>query len=154
MTVRRATAADADELIRLRAVMFGGMPVPMEGDGEWREAVRHVIVTTLDEPAPGMAAFVADRPGGGLAACAVGIIQQRLGSPRNPSGLNGYILNVVTDADQRRRGHSRACMTALLDWFRSRGVGVVDLRASPDGEPLYADLGFRRTPDPAMRLVL
>jgi hypothetical protein len=33
------------------------------------------------------------------------------------------------------------------------GAGVIDLRASPDGEPLYASLGFVRTTDPAMRLV-
>jgi hypothetical protein len=42
-------------------------------------------------------------------------------------------------------------MTALLDWFEGAGVGVVDLRASIEGEPLYASLGFTRTPDPAMR---
>jgi hypothetical protein len=43
-------------------------------------------------------------------------------------------------------------MEGLLEWFRSRGVGLVDLRASTDGEPLYSDLGFKRTADPAMRL--
>lgn len=45
-------------------------------------------------------------------------------------------------------------MEALLDWFRERGVRRVDLRASEEGEPLYASLGFVRTPDPAMRLTL
>jgi hypothetical protein len=43
-------------------------------------------------------------------------------------------------------------MEALLEWFRSRGVGAADLRASADGEPLYTDLGFVRTADPAMRM--
>ena len=42
-------------------------------------------------------------------------------------------------------------MEALLDWFRERGVRKVDLTASADGEPLYASLGFVRTPDPAMQ---
>jgi hypothetical protein len=42
-------------------------------------------------------------------------------------------------------------MTALLGWFDGLGIGVVDLRASTHGEPLYASLGFVRTPDPAMR---
>ena len=39
-------------------------------------------------------------------------------------------------------------MTALLDWYRNHGLTTVDLRASPDGEPLYRSLGFVRTPDP------
>ncbi|OJF12256.1 hypothetical protein BG844_21690 [Couchioplanes caeruleus subsp. caeruleus] len=47
---------------------------------------------------------------------------------------------------------ARACMTALIGWYATRGVSVVELSASRDGEPLYADLGFRCTDYPAMRL--
>jgi hypothetical protein len=43
-------------------------------------------------------------------------------------------------------------VTALLDWFRERGVHAVDLRASADAEALYASLGFRRSREPGMRL--
>ncbi|WP_170047434.1 hypothetical protein [Couchioplanes caeruleus] len=43
-------------------------------------------------------------------------------------------------------------MTALIGWYATRGVSVVELSASRDGEPLYADLGFRCTDYPAMRL--
>lgn len=66
----------------------------------------------------------------------------------------GEHSSVATDPDMRRRGYSRACMEALLAWFRERGVPRIDLRASCDGEPLYTSLGFVRTPDPAMRLTL
>jgi hypothetical protein len=45
-------------------------------------------------------------------------------------------------------------MIALLGWFRDRGIRRVDLRASAAAESLYHDLGFTRTPDPAMRLRL
>jgi ribosomal protein S18 acetylase RimI-like enzyme len=62
------------------------------------------------------------------------------------------VFNVATDPDQRRRGYSRACMEQLMGWFERRGVTKVDLKASPEGEPLYASLGFARTADPAMRL--
>ncbi|MFE6134437.1 GNAT family N-acetyltransferase, partial [Streptomyces sp. NPDC056437] len=65
-----------------------------------------------------------------------------------------YVFSVATDRDMRRRGHSRACMEALLAWFEKRGVRKIDLRASSEGEPLYTSLGFARTPDPAMRLTL
>ncbi|BBH63699.1 N-acetyltransferase [Actinoplanes sp. OR16] len=154
MQIRQATPDDAAELLRLRAVMLQSFPQPDWND-DWREPARQILLRRLAEPLPTMAAFVADRPDGtGLAACAVGVIEERLGNPMNLHGLAGYVFSVVTDPDQRRRGYSRACMTALLDWFRSRGVSKVDLRASEEGEPLYESLGFRRTPDPAMRVSL
>ncbi|MGN9781077.1 hypothetical protein ACTMTF_06600 [Nonomuraea sp. ZG12] len=45
-------------------------------------------------------------------------------------------------------------MTALLGWYRERGIMAVFLRASREGEPLYRSLGFSHTPDPAMLLRL
>ena len=62
------------------------------------------------------------------------------------------MFNVATDPAYRRRGYSRHCTTAVLDWYRSRGIRTVDLRATSQAEPLYRSLGFRRTSDPAMRL--
>ncbi|GAA2700579.1 GNAT family N-acetyltransferase [Micromonospora olivasterospora] len=103
-----------------------------------------------------MGVFVVDKPDrpGELAACAVGTIDRRLGGPTNPSGLTGYVYNVVTDPGCRRRGYSRACLEALLEWFAGRGVRKIDLRASADGEPLYRSLGFVAVSGPTMRLNL
>jgi hypothetical protein len=42
-------------------------------------------------------------------------------------------------------------MQALLDWFAGNGISAIELRASAEGEPLYASLGFVRTSDPSMR---
>jgi ribosomal protein S18 acetylase RimI-like enzyme len=150
--VRRATGDDADELMRLRGVMMSGMPgaTPPEA-GPWLRAGADVLRRQLTDPAERLAAFVVDRPEGGLAACVVGAIDERLPAPRGPNPFKGYVYNVATDPAYRRRGYSRACMRALLDWYAARDVPVVDLRASPDGEPLYASLGFARTKDPAMR---
>jgi GNAT superfamily N-acetyltransferase len=153
MSARPAIPDDADELVRLRAVMLQTFGNPATWNDDWRPFSRESLRRRLTGPDSSMAAFVVDRPdGSGLAACAVGIIEERLGNPSNPAGLVGYVFNVSTDPSHRRRGYARACMEALLEWFRSRGVGLVDLRASADGEPLYSDLGFTRTPDPAMRL--
>ncbi|MEV6301600.1 GNAT family N-acetyltransferase [Actinoplanes sp. NPDC051861] len=152
--IRQAVPRDAAELVRLREVMLRTFARDGWND-DWKEPARASLERRLGEPEPVLAAFVADRPDdAGLAACVVGIIEERLGGPGNPGGLAGYVFSVATDPDMRRRGYSRACMTALLDWFRSRGAGVVDLRASAAGEPLYESLGFRRTSDPAMRLRL
>jgi ribosomal protein S18 acetylase RimI-like enzyme len=154
MTARPATPDDADELVRLRAVLLRSAGRPAWND-DWRASARQSLRSRLTGPSSALAAYVVDRPGGaGLAACAVGLIEERLGSPANPTGRAGYVFSVATDPDQRRRGHARACMTALLDWFRTRGVRTIDLRASPEGETLYEQLGFVRTADPAMRLAL
>jgi GNAT superfamily N-acetyltransferase len=150
---RRAAPADAEELVRLRKVMADSVAGP-NPDVSWQPAAAATLRDRLADPAGSLTAFVVDRPGGGLAACAVGTIEHRLGGPGNPDGTCGYVFSVATDEDMRRRGYSRACMEGLLGWFRERGIRKVDLRASADGEPLYASLGFVRTPDPAMRLSL
>jgi GNAT superfamily N-acetyltransferase len=149
---RRATPDDADELVRLRKVMHDSCHGPNPDVG-WQPAAVETLRVKLADPAGDLTAFVVERPGG-LAACAVGTIEYRLGGPGNPDGTSGYVFSVATDPDMRRRGFSRACVEALLAWFRERGIRRIDLRASADGEPLYAALGFVRTPDPAMRLTL
>ncbi|KUL39781.1 acetyltransferase [Actinoplanes awajinensis subsp. mycoplanecinus] len=141
-------------MVRLRAVLLHTFDDPGWND-DWRAPALAALTGQLGRAEATLAAFVVDRPGGaGLAACALGGIEQRLGNPSNPDGRVGYVYNVVTDPDMRRRGFSRGCTTALLGWFRERGVRAVDLRASPDGEALYESLGFRRTQQPGMRLKL
>ncbi|MFC3386836.1 GNAT family N-acetyltransferase [Couchioplanes azureus] len=150
---RQATPADAPELIRLRKVMLDAMRPEPASPGDWEHAGIAILRQQLGDPLGMLAAFVVDRPDGpGLAACVVGAVDQRLPNPSDPTGLRGYVYNVATDPAYRRRGFSRACMTALIGWYATRGVRVADLRATRDGEPLYTELGFRRTDDPAMRL--
>jgi ribosomal protein S18 acetylase RimI-like enzyme len=153
MIARPAVPADAPELVRLRAVLLNTMGG--EGSDDWREPSRQILVAELGAAAPAMAAFVVDRPDDdGLAASAIGVIQQRLGHPGDPAGRSGYIFSVATDPQYRRRGYSRACVTAVLDWFREQGIRRVELRASAEGEPLYRSLGFTEGGDPALRLRL
>ncbi|WP_430780097.1 GNAT family N-acetyltransferase [Actinoplanes sp. G11-F43] len=155
MTIRRALPGDAAELVRLRGIMLSTLS-PRDWNEDWREPAGRSLARRLSTAEPDhadLAAFVAERPdGSGLASCAVGVIEERLGNPHNADGRVGYIFNVCTEPDMRRRGYSRSCMTALLQWFRDRDVRAADLRASPHGEPLYTSLGFVRTSDPTMRL--
>ncbi|MEJ3745200.1 GNAT family N-acetyltransferase [Actinomycetes bacterium KLBMP 9797] len=135
--------------------MFEALGRDATDDG-WRAAAAETLRARLAAPDPALAAFVVDHPDrpGALASCAVGVVDYRIGGPGNPAGEAGYILSVATDPDQRRRGYSRRCVTALIDWYRSRGIARVELRASEYGEPLYHSLGFVRTDHPTMRLQL
>ncbi len=154
--VRRAVADDAAELTRLREHLFAGMDGVHPEPAQWQQDAIAVLGKHLDEPDAEMAAFVVDMPDapGRLASCAIGVIDTRLPSPHNARGETGYVMSVATDPEYRRRGYSRGCMRALLDWFGERGVTSIMLNASVEGEPLYTQLGFAFSGDPMMRLRL
>lgn len=145
ITVRVATPADAPELVRLRGLMFEAMSGTAE-PGEWQATAEAVLRERLAAApeALTMPAFVVDDPvrPGRLAACAVGTLERRLPAPGHPDGLFGFVFNICTDPDHRRRGYARACTAALLDWFDARRATRVDLHATEGGEQLYRSLGF------------
>ncbi|MEI5103858.1 GNAT family N-acetyltransferase [Streptomyces sp. PmtG] len=149
--IRAAVADDVAELVRLRALLFetlgGEFFNPSSGDGGWRDALATVLKEQLASDAVRILVVDGD---GALAACGIGTVEQRLPGPHLSNGRIGLVLGVVTDPAHRRRGHSRAIMHGLLDWFRAREVARVDLHASPGGEPLYRALGFTDHPDPAL----
>jgi ribosomal protein S18 acetylase RimI-like enzyme len=109
--VRRGAPDDADELMRLRVVMLSSMPGATTPEpGPWLRAGADILRRQLADPADRLAAFVVERPAGGLAACVVGAIDERLPGPSGPDSFKGYVYNVATDPAYRRRGYSRACM--------------------------------------------
>ncbi|MFF2074455.1 GNAT family N-acetyltransferase [Kitasatospora sp. NPDC058162] len=146
--VRPAVPDDAPELVRLRELMFEAMSgtVAQTDLGPWRATTERILRERLALPAEELAmpVFVVDDPDrpGRLAACAVGTLEPRLPTPNSPDGLFGFVFNICTDPDHRRRGYARACTEVLLDWFDGRGVGRIDLHASSGGESLYRSLGF------------
>jgi len=152
--VRRAVPGDAEELLRLRQVMLAVVGGHDPESGPWQGQVVEFLRERLPDPRGSVAVYVVDAPGeaGKLASCAVGLVQERLGSPWNSGGLVGLMLNVATDPRYRHQGYARACVSALLDWFERSGVGSVELTATDDGLPLYRSLGFVPSRWTAMRL--
>lgn len=150
MTVRPAAAADIDALVRLRAQMFRDMGVPPgDQDAAWRANTARWFATHLAGGDCG--AFVVDDPELGVVSAAVGTVEDGAPSPRNPTGRSGHLFNVSTDPRRRRRGHARACVTALLEWFDDHQVTVVELAATEDGIDLYTSLGFVPARFPVLR---
>ncbi|MET7621545.1 GNAT family N-acetyltransferase [Streptomyces sp. NPDC005408] len=149
--VQQAVEDDVAELVRLRASLFETLGDDFfnssSADDDWRDSLAAVLKEQVTADAVRILVVHGDH---GLAACGIGTIEQRLPGPHLRNGRIGHVIGVVTDQAYRRRGHSRAIMQGLLDWFRERGVARVDLYASPDGEPLYRALGFADHPDPSL----
>lgn len=143
IAVRAGRHGDVAEVVRLRRVMFAAM-TGTDAPGPWEAEARRMLAGQLAAaPDPATGVFVVDAEGAaGLAACAVGTLEERLPSPSSPAGRFGFIFNVCTDPAYRGHGYARAVTEALLDWFAARGVTRVDLHATPDAEHLYRELGF------------
>jgi GNAT superfamily N-acetyltransferase len=153
--VRRAAAADAAALTRLREVMLSDMGMLAAGaDPSWRDKAEAWFARRLDAK-DDFAAFVVERPDLGVVSCAAGVCDQHAPGPGNPGGVQGLVFNMSTDHQCRGRGYARACLEALLAWFRDdTAARVINLNATGDGIGLYRALGFTEPRYPALQLRL
>jgi GNAT superfamily N-acetyltransferase len=141
MTDLRARVAEPADTSRIEALItemfrdLGTTAVPPF----WHASLRAALTDRLGRD---VAAFVtvdgADLP----VAVAIGVVDQRLPSPRRPTGRIGYVEWLATDGEQRRRGAARMALVALLHWFDGQEITTVDVHASEAARPLYLDLGF------------
>ena len=150
-TIRRATIDDAPIITHHRRAMFQDM-------GECDN-------TKLDAMSASFKSWVTDRLASGeycgwLTMNEQGTVIAGAGlwllawapTPSDQSTHRGYIFNVYTQPDYRRRGLARRLMVTILDYCRENKMGVVALHASADGRALYESLGFKQTNE--MRLFL
>ena len=138
--LRRCTVEDAAELTRLRALMHTAMGADPAAEG-WAQACEAAFARRLAQP-DRFAAFVVEDDG--RAVCSgVGWLEEHLPQPGTLDGRRGHLASMSTEPAHRRRGHGRAVLTALMDWFAELGVPRVDLRATEHGRALYEDVGFR-----------
>lgn len=151
--VRRATPADVAALVRLRALMLADMGLEVGDDrAPWRADAARWFTERMPRTGE-FAAYLVEDAELGVVACAVGACDAHAPSPVNPSGLHGHVSNVCTDPRRRGLGHARACVDALLTWFREETcVTVVGLNATGDGAGLYASFGFVPPRYPALQL--
>ncbi|MGW7681211.1 GNAT family N-acetyltransferase [Kribbella sp. NPDC054772] len=147
--VRRATPDDAESLVRLRGLMLAAMGNDL--DGPWQKIALDWFTEQLASPDT-FAAYVVDDPSAGVVAGAAGNVWAHPPGPRDLSTVRGHLYNVSTEPDFRRRGLARACVVALMDWFRDEtAVGQIELHATDDGIDLYRDLGFIESKYPSLR---
>jgi GNAT superfamily N-acetyltransferase len=149
-TIRQATPDDGPALVRLRSAFsreLRGELFAAGSDEAWQSILEEVAARETQSGRMRILVVDGER---GLAACAVGVIDQWLPAPHLTDGRIGHILSVYTDHAYRRRGYSRAIVEELLAWFTEHAVLRVDLHASPAAEALYWSLGFDDHPDPSL----
>lgn len=150
--VRAAEPDDVEQVVRLAGLMYESMGIK-PAESNWRDVAQAAFAERVGR---GLVVFVVDDPArpGVLAACGAGTTALRLPGPHNLGAQVGYLQWISTDPRWRRRGLARAVTSALVDEFRTRGVGVVELHATAQAEGLYRSLGFSQGGSLGLRLSL
>jgi len=146
LSVRAAQISDLPAVLALVRGMFVDLGTP-DFHPSWAKDVTDAL---RDRMGRDVAVSVAV-DGTNIIAVAVGLVEQRLPSPRRPSGRIGYIEWLATDPRHRRRGAARLAMEDLLAWFEAQEVRLVDVHASAAARTLYEQFGFEPPTASALR---
>lgn len=158
MVIRMARSDDAAVIAYHRAQMFREMGIlPDHLVGALQTATQEQLPSLID--AGTYVGWLAEEDHSHNVVAGVGLylrpILPRPGAvrPGVPGVIDreGIVLNAYTELAHRRRGAARALMQEMLEWSRSAGVTRLVLHASPQGKPLYEQLGFQ--PGNEMRYV-
>ena len=139
--IRAASPRDAESLALLRSAMFRelGRVSPMPGD-QFEMASAAAFRARME--AGSCWAWLAETAQEPIGSTAL-LVFPRLPSPESAVLFEGYLLNVYTVAEWRRRGVAQALVAAAVARARELGLARVRLHTSPEGEPLYGAAGFR-----------
>ena len=143
-TIREATIADADTIVRHRREMFFDMghndPAVLD---EMTKSFRPWLLEKLTNGE--YRAWFAIAEDGSIAAGAGVWLMNWPPGLYTSEPWRGNILNVYTEHGHRRRGLARRLVSTARDWCGARGIHVVILHSSDEGRPLYEALGFQPT---------
>ena len=84
---------------------------------------------------------------GKIVGCGGICYQEEMRSPDNPSGTNGYLMNIYVRPEFRRGGCGHRIAAALIEDAKARGTGKIYLESSKSGRSLYESMDFRDMED-------
>jgi GNAT superfamily N-acetyltransferase len=147
MSVRPARGQDAGDIIRLTSIMYQAMGVDASSS-EWKTEVKRVL---LDRASSEDCAIFVAEDDDRVVACGGVTVAARLPGPNAADARSAYVQWMVTEPRYRRQGHARAVFGAIMEWVEARGIRLVELHATPDGEALYRAYGFVSPKFPMLR---
>jgi predicted acetyltransferase len=145
-----ATPDDLQTIIDLRLIFaseFSGQQT-MEAVQEFRNRNREYVQRSIQNNS--FIAYLA-RYGNEIAGIGGMVLREQPGSFKNPSGKVGYIFNMYTFPQFRRRGICSEILRLLLDQAGRMGIVAFELHASEQGEFVYKQNGFEKHSEPTYR---
>ena len=152
MEFRKATAEDIDLLVRTRIeVLRAANGLADSADMSEVEKQSRAYYEKALADGTHTALLVSDH---GQFIGAGGISYYRvMPTYHNPTGRKGYIMNMYTRPEYRRKGIAFHTLDLLIQDAREKGLASVSLEATETGRPLYEKYGFSGMKD-EMELIL
>ncbi|CAN5902048.1 GNAT family N-acetyltransferase [soil metagenome] len=82
------------------------------------------------------------------------MVREQPGNFKNHSGKWGYIMNMYTVPEFRRKGICKGILNALVEDGRKSGITAFEMHATKEGELVYAQNGFEIFKEPTYRKYL
>lgn len=148
ITIRQATVADIEQIVTHRRRMFEDMGnQDLEALNNMEASFRPWLIDHMRREVY-LSWFACTEENRVVAGADVWLMDWPPGQ-FDISLYRGYILNVYTHPDFRRRGLARQLVQTCVDWCYANDVHIVGLHASDEGRKVYEGLGF--TPTNEMR---
>lgn len=148
ITIRRGTLDDVDTMTRLRR----DMQTELWSTDSRPDAVSPDDIVELNRdyfreklPTGEFVAFLAEVDGETVGTGGV-VLYRAPPTSGNPTGIEGYVMNMYTAPGYRGRGIASRILDHLVQHARSIGARRVWLRASEFGRPVYERYGFDADP--------
>jgi len=141
MDIRIAGGRDLDVVAGLRLEFMaeiGGVDPDTFPDG-LREATRRFVARSHSHGT--MTSWLAEQDGTTVGLVSV-VLQEVPPRPGDLRTVEGLIVNMYVRRSRRAQGVGRRLLQACLDAAAGLGIRRLNLYATADGRPLYADVGF------------
>lgn len=81
-------------------------------------------------------------------------LREMPGNFKNPSGKWGYIMNMYTVPEHRRKGVCSEILNRLIEEVKHYGITAFELHATRDGDSVYRKNGFELHHEPTLRKIM
>lgn len=150
-TLRRATLADLDVLVRHRRGMWEEIRVTPSGELDAMDRTyRRWARTRLRSGR--LVGFVVEAADGHIAASGCVWIMPSQPRPGWRGAFVPYLMSMYTEKEDRGKGHARRIVRETVRWSRAHGYTMIVLHASEHGRGIYEREGFVPTPEMRLRL--
>lgn len=151
MDIYKSTIDDKENFVKLRVSLFKELK-EIDENTEIEELVRETGNYYTSHIDKDLFCWFA-KINGNVVAVASMCIFCRIPYFQNPVGLEGYILNVYTLPEFRKKGAASKLVNEIITFSKNSAIKKLWLNSSEAGKDIYKSLGFREN-DNEMELFL